>query len=130
MKLRHIEFALPDKRYSSEEIAAWAGIKPEFLKKKIGIEWRHFLSTGESVIELCSTACNKLFGTVRALNRQDIGLLVVITQNPDYPLPHTSALLQDRLGLSNNCACFDLSLGCSGYVYGYPLSRNSWRPPA
>lgn len=46
-----------------------------------------------------------------------IGLVVVVTQTPDYPLPATSCLLQQRLGLSQGVAAFDLGLGCSGFVY-------------
>jgi 3-oxoacyl-[acyl-carrier-protein] synthase-3 len=41
-----------------------------------------------------------------------------VTQTPDYHLPATSPLLQKRLGLSENCLALDISLGCSGFVYG------------
>jgi 3-oxoacyl-[acyl-carrier-protein] synthase III len=48
----------------------------------------------------------------------EIGMLVVVTQTPDYCLPHVSAMVQNRLGLSQSTACFDIGLGCSGYIYG------------
>lgn len=53
-----------------------------------------------------------------------IDALVVVTQNPDgHGLPHTSALVQHKLGLSSKVAAFDISLGCSGYVYGLSVMR-------
>ncbi|ESQ93458.1 ketoacyl-ACP synthase III [Asticcacaulis benevestitus] len=52
-----------------------------------------------------------------------IGLLIVVTQTPDYPLPGTASLLQNRLGLAKSTAAFDISLGCSGYVYGLSVAH-------
>ena len=50
--------------------------------------------------------------------KSDIGALVFVSQTPDYILPATSCILQDRLGLSKECMALDVSLGCSGWVYG------------
>ncbi len=52
------------------------------------------------------------------LNRDDIGLLVFVTQKPDYRTPSTAFILHGRLGLSKDCCCFDINLACSGYIYG------------
>lgn len=52
------------------------------------------------------------------VNKDDIGALVVSTHSPDYPRPATAFIVQKRLGLSKECACFDISLGCSSVVYG------------
>lgn len=52
------------------------------------------------------------------VNKEDIGALVVATHSPDYPRPATAFIVQKRLGLSRECACFDISLGCSAVVYG------------
>ena len=54
-------------------------------------------------------------------DKLDIEILLFISQTPDYILPVTSAILQDRLGLSKNCIAFDVPLGCSGYVYGMSI---------
>jgi 3-oxoacyl-[acyl-carrier-protein] synthase-3 len=48
----------------------------------------------------------------------EVGILIFISQSPDYALPATACTLQSRLGLSIRCATFDVNLGCSGYVYG------------
>ena len=49
---------------------------------------------------------------------ESIGLIVVVTQTPDYPLPSTACVLQQKLGLATSTAALDINLGCSGYVYG------------
>ena len=54
----------------------------------------------------------------KGIDKADIGALVVATHSPDYPRPATAFIVQKRLGLSTECACFDISLGCSAVVYG------------
>ncbi len=48
----------------------------------------------------------------------DIGILIFVTQKPDFRVPSTAFLLHKRLGLSEDCTCFDINLACSGFVYG------------
>jgi len=55
---------------------------------------------------------------VKRINEKSIGALIFISQGPDYRMPATAFVLQNRLGLSEDCLCFDVNLGCSGYVYG------------
>lgn len=52
------------------------------------------------------------------VNKDDIGALVVSTHSPDYPRPATAFIVQKRLGLSRECVCYDISLGCSAVVIG------------
>jgi len=56
--------------------------------------------------------------------RERIDLLIHCTQSPDYQLPTTACLLQDRLQLSRNCAAFDINLGCSQYVYALSVAHS------
>lgn len=51
-------------------------------------------------------------------DRKEIGALIFVSQTPDYVLPATACILQDKLGLSKDCFALDISLGCSGWVYG------------
>jgi prophage maintenance system killer protein len=67
--------------------------------------------------DLCFAAAEKLISDMD-IDKSDIGLVVFISQTPDYRMPATSILLQNKLGLSKNTAAFDLTLGCSGFVYG------------
>lgn len=84
---------------------------------KIGVFSRRFADPSICSSDLCFMAAEKLL-TDNEVGRSEIDLLVFISQTPDYRMPATSILLQDRLGLSHNTITFDLTLGCSGFIYG------------
>lgn len=117
MRLRSIGYALPERAVASEEVARWSGLEEKFIAGKIGIRARRFLAPGEQPLDLARRACEDLFRRSPELDRGKVKLLVVVTQNPDYKIPHSSALLQHALALPTDTACFDINLGCSGYVY-------------
>lgn len=83
----------------------------------VGIRYRRVAEEGVTASDLCFTAANKLLNDL-AWNREEIKILVFVTQTPDYLIPNTSSLLQERLQLPKSCLAFDINLGCSGYVYG------------
>jgi 3-oxoacyl-[acyl-carrier-protein] synthase-3 len=115
--IRSIATYFPKNRVDNEELIKRFGLSTEFLMDKVGVVTRAVADRGESTSDMCSAAAKLLFDKNPALDPSVVDLLVVCTQNPDYRLPHTSALLQDRLNLSNSVAAFDINLGCSGYVY-------------
>jgi len=94
---------------------------PEDREKFIettGIAKRHIVGNSKvTTSDLCFQAAEKLLADLQ-WNKDEIDCLVFVTQTPDYILPATSAILQDRLGLSKDCFAIDISLGCSGWVYG------------
>jgi 3-oxoacyl-[acyl-carrier-protein] synthase-3 len=67
--------------------------------------------------DLCFAAAEKLIAD-NMTDRNEIDLLVFVSQTPDYRMPATSVILQNRLGLSHDTIAFDLTLGCSGFIYG------------
>lgn len=81
-----------------------------------GIKARHRTSTDVTSSDLCYSAAEKLIDGLD-WNKSDIEALVFVTQTPDYILPATSCVLQQRLGLHKECYTLDISLGCSGWVY-------------
>jgi 3-oxoacyl-[acyl-carrier-protein] synthase III len=85
-----------------------------------GIEERRIVSQEICTSDLCCEASEKL---IKDLNweKDEIEILVFVSQTADYILPVSAAILQDRLGLSTNCLAFDVPLGCSGYVYGISI---------
>ncbi|WP_175670496.1 3-oxoacyl-ACP synthase III family protein [Burkholderia ambifaria] len=85
--------------------------------KLCGIEARHVAPDGVCASDLCFTAANHLLDGL-GWARESIDMLIFLSQTPDYIVPATSCVLQHRLGLSQRCASFDMSLGCSGYIYG------------
>lgn len=91
------------------------------LTKKTGIYSRHICLDDEIASDLAFAAAEKLF--VSGVNKNDIDFLILCTQSPDYYLPTTACILQDKLGLPTSCGAFDYNLGCSGYIYGLSLAK-------
>jgi 3-oxoacyl-[acyl-carrier-protein] synthase-3 len=85
-----------------------------------GVEERRIAAGEVCTSDLCCEAAEKL---IKELNwqKEEIEILVFVSQTSDYILPISAAILQDRLGLSTNCIAFDVPLGCSGYVYGLSI---------
>ncbi len=95
------------------------GKDEDFILGKIGSTFLPRKDAGQDTSDLCVEAITRLFANNPKLKRESIDVLIVVTQNGDAEgLPHTAAIVQDKLGLSTNVAAFDISLGCSGYVYG------------
>lgn len=87
------------------------------LIQTTGIERRRIADTATTTSDLCYHAAEQLIADL-GWSKEEIDCLVFVTQSPDYILPATSCLLQERLGLSEECHAIDISLGCSGWVYG------------
>lgn len=86
-----------------------------------GVNCRHVVDERTRSSDLCFTAAETLLDAID-WPRESIDGLVLVTQTPDYFMPSSSCLVQARLGLSSDCAAFDVNLGCSGYVYGLWLT--------
>ena len=85
--------------------------------EKVGIYERRFADEQTCSSDLCFAAAQKLI-IDNNIDRDEIDLLVFISQTADYRMPATSITLQHRLGLSNSCIAFDINLGCSAFIYG------------
>ena len=75
------------------------------------------VSTTLCTSDLCYGASEKLISDLR-WNKSEIEAIIFVSQTPDYILPATACILQDRLGLSKECYATDMSIGCSGWLYG------------
>lgn len=82
-----------------------------------GIERRRIANSKTTTADLCYHAAEKLISELD-WNKDEIECLVFVTQTPDYILPATSCILQEKLGLNEECYTLDISLGCSGWIYG------------
>jgi 3-oxoacyl-[acyl-carrier-protein] synthase-3 len=103
----------------ASEFSNWSALK---ILEKTGIEVRHIASEMECSSDLAAGAGLKLFESgVCASN--DIDYLLLCTQSPDYFLPTTACLVQERLGLRTDIGAMDFNLGCSGFVYGLGLAK-------
>jgi 3-oxoacyl-[acyl-carrier-protein] synthase-3 len=119
--IKAISCALPSATLTNEELVAdqpdWTAEK---LFSKTGIRSRRVACDDETAADLAHRAAKDLLDQ-HDVAADSIELLVFCTQSPDYLLPTTACILQDRLELPTTCAAFDINLGCSGYVYGLSL---------
>ncbi len=115
-----LEYYLPQ---SVEDNAALAVDNPDWpmaaIEEKIGIKSRHVAAAEETAADMAVSAAEKLFAG--GVDKETVDFVILVTQSPDYALPTSACLVQDRLGLKKNCMAFDVNLGCSGFVYGLGL---------
>lgn len=117
-----IAMHLPERVETNADLAAecphW---DMEQIAAKTGVERRYIAAPGECSSDLAVAAAERLF-CEHGVDRREIDFVLFCTQTPDYPLPTTACLIQDRLGLSTRCGALDFNLGCSGFVYGASLA--------
>lgn len=92
----------------------------ERLARNIGVSKRRLAQPWQSFSDMAFDAAEQLIQDLQ-WEKSDIGALIVITQSPDYRLPSTAIILQDRLGLGTGTIAYDVNLGCSAYPYGLHL---------
>lgn len=121
--IRNIEYYLPEKIIDNDFLESECGIDKKFTEEKVGIKERRIAADNEPTSEMCFKAGEKLIKK-SGIDKDEIDLLLVCTQNPDYKLPTTACMVQDKLGLKKSCISFDINLGCSGFVYSLPIAGN------
>ena len=118
-----IEYYLPEAVVSTEALAQefpeWSVAK---IEGKTGISERHIAAPTQCSSDLGTAAAERLFALARC-KPADVDYLLFCTQSPDYFLPTTACLLQDRLGIPTTAGALDINLGCSGFVYGLGLAK-------
>lgn len=119
--IRAVASYVPAGRVSNVDRKDAVGKDEVFIREKIGFEQLARRRAGEETSDLCVAAFAALQDRP-GFDPAQVDCLVVCTQNPDaHGLPHTSAVVHRKLGLGPQVASFDISLGCSGYVYGLSL---------
>lgn len=122
-KIASIEYYVPEQVLTNEELESlFVDWSAEKIFLKTGISTRHIASANECSSDLGVNAARKLFET-SDIKPADIDLLIFCTQTPDYTIPTTACMAQDRLGLSTACGAFDINLGCSGFIYGLSIAN-------
>jgi 3-oxoacyl-[acyl-carrier-protein] synthase-3 len=113
--------SVPDN--SSDVKENWSGNSRDIEKiiKNTGVQCRSVAGRNLCASDLCFHAAQKILQT-KSIAPDEIDGLFFVSQTPDYFLPATSFFVHRRLGLTKNCAVFDVNLGCSGYVYGLWLA--------
>lgn len=121
--IKAIASYIPEQRIMNLDVGKRFGVDETFVKEKIGVLKRSLKSPEESTSDMCFKAFKRLVEKT-SINLKEIDCLVVVTQNPDYKIPHTSAIVHGKLNLGEHVAAFDISLGCSGYVYALSIVKS------
>lgn len=121
IKISSICAAVPDNYVSMQDCAEEELKTGEFnlakYTKSTGVTGKYLCVEGQTAADLCVCAAEKILKE-KNIDRNEIGVLVYVTQSADYIGPATACVMQYRLGLSTNCVAFDMNMGCSGFVYG------------
>lgn len=123
-RIELIEYQLPDSIETGitliEQNPEWSIVE---IEKKTGINTRYISDQYETALDLGLRAANKILTNNENL-RAEIDVLIFVTQSPDYALPASACILQEKLNLKTNCMAFDVNQGCSGFIYGMALSSS------
>ena len=113
---------VPSKRF--DNLTDTTDFSPEEVRKvtaMAGISARRLADESMCSSDLCEAAGNRAL-EIAGWERESVDALIMVTQTPDYFMPSTSCVLHQKLGLSDQCAAFDVGQGCSGYPYGLWLA--------
>ncbi|WP_426584541.1 ketoacyl-ACP synthase III [Mucilaginibacter sp. R-33] len=121
--IKAISYHLPQNQLTNADLSA---LFPEWgvekIANKIGISTRHIAAEDEFASDMAIAAAQKLFSS-HNINPTEIDFILYCTQSPDYFLPSTACIIQDKLGIPVKAGALDFNLGCSGYVYGLALAK-------
>ncbi len=114
--------AVPERVLTNGELATMVETSDEWIRQRTGIVKRHIAGEGETTLTLSLKAAQAALDTA-SLDPIRLGLIIVATVTPEHAFPATACLLQDELG-AENAAAFDLSAGCTGFVYGLNIAAD------
>ena len=121
--IKALSYYLPEKVMTNEELVKefpeWS---VEKVAQKVGVYSRHLAAENETAGDMAEKAARKLFDEYQ-IDPKSIDFLMLCTQSPDYFLPSTACILQNRLEIPKSSGAFDYNLGCSGCVYGMAMAK-------
>ena len=121
--IKAISYYLPERVVTNEELVKefpeWSVDK---VAQKVGVNSRHLAAINETAGDMAEKAARKLFAEY-SINPSEIDFVMLCTQSPDFFLPSTACILQDRLGIPTSAGAFDYNLGCSGCIYGMAMAK-------
>lgn len=121
--IKAISYYLPERVVTNEELVKefpeWSVDK---VAQKVGVDSRHIAAENETAGDMAEKAARRLFKEYN-INPKSIDFLMLCTQSPDYFLPSTACIIQDRLGIPTSAGAFDYNLGCSGCIYGIAIAK-------
>lgn len=117
-----IETYFPEKKLTNTELETifpdWSASK---IEDKIGIKERFIVENDQTALDLAFEASER---ALKNFDKNQIDFVLLCTQSPDYILPTSACILQNKLGLRTNIGALDFNLGCSGFIYGLALAKS------
>ena len=121
--IRALSYYLPEKVVTNEELLKefpeWS---VEKVAQKVGVDSRHLAAEDETAGDMAEKAARKLFEEYN-ISSNEIDFVLLCTQSPDYFLPSTACVIQNKLGIPTSAGAFDYNLGCSGCIYGMAVAK-------
>lgn len=121
--IKAISYYLPEKTITNQDLIndfpEWT---VEKIAGKVGVSERHVAAKDETAADLGVKAAEKFFKE-HNFEESEVDFLLVCTQSPDYFLPTSACVMQERIGLGTGIGALDYNLGCSGFIYGLSLAK-------
>lgn len=119
--IKDVEYYLPESMLTNDDLQSEFGDRDVAkMANKIGVQKRHIAKDNETSLDLGEKAAKELLQRNDKIN---IDFIILCTQSPDYFLPTSACILQNRLGLSNNVGAIDINQGCSGFIYSLSIAN-------
>ena len=108
---------LPEKILSNADLEKIVDTTDEWIVQRVGVRRRHLVgNSGDTTASMAEAAARDAIASAK-IEANDIDLIIVATASPDCLFPSIACMIQEKLGISNECAAFDVNAGCSGFIY-------------
>lgn len=115
-----VGYYVPEKVLTNKDLEKIVDTSDEWITERTGIKERHIASPEQATSDLATMAAKRALESAK-IKAEELDLIIVCTLTPDMFFPATSCIVQNNLG-AVNAGAFDLSAGCSGFVYGLSVA--------
>lgn len=113
---------LPEKILTNAELEAIVDTSDEWIRRRVGIEERHLVGdSGDTTVSMSVQAAKRAIEAAK-ISPNDIEMIIVGTASGDYFFPSTACVIQDQLGITNECPAFDVNAACAGFIYSLSIA--------
>lgn len=112
---------IPERVVTNNDLSRILDTSDEWIRTRTGIRERHLAAENESASDMAVKAAERAL-KMSGIPKHRIGFIILATGTPDYPIPNTSSLVQDKLGLPH-AGAVDISAGCAGFIHGLVMAK-------
>ncbi len=113
---------LPEKILSNADLEKIVDTTDEWIMQRVGIRQRHIVDNSEDTVSMMTVKAARLALEDAQIKPNDIDMIVACTTTNDYLFPGAACVVQQQLGIDNNCPAFDLNAACAGFIYGLSVA--------